>query len=81
MNFWRWYLQLFKQIPFKGMGSSQHTERIRWINRWPRVEYMGGVLIIAMGIVGSVCTSLWFILLIPVGITVIANGYWREFKR
>ena len=70
MSFWKWYL-----------GNCKNLRNLLEQTSFTFVEYLGGIFIIVIGGVGAVGTSLWFIPLIPVGITVMAHAYWREFEK
>lgn len=67
MNFWRWYLKKCKD----SLSCKEINEFLILV----------GSVIIALGIVGSIYASPWFLLLVPAGITTIAHAYWREFKK
>jgi len=67
MNFWRWYLGSLKGF-------------IKYYS--PFFECVCGIVIgTTLVIMGVAFISLWFLLLIPVAITLVAHAYWRQFRR
>jgi len=72
-SFWRWYLKGCKSLLSWGVEFFREV--------FTAFEYLAGIAIGATGIIFSIFSSLWFLLLIPVGITLTAHGYWREFVR
>ena len=68
-DFWSWYLRNFKQVCCVGSLSC-------FLNR---LEFTFGVLfvVIGSGIVVQYLSPYWLFIIIPIGITLIAHGYWR----
>jgi len=69
MNFWRWYLGSLKHFSVTFFLTLKYFAD-------PLFEYVCGIVIgTSLVIIGAAFISLWFLLLIPVAITLVAHAY------
>jgi len=66
MVFWKWYLAQIKDL-LKLILS--------------QLELIGGIILVVAGVIAGIYDSLWFLFLVPVGITAIAHSSWRELSK
>ncbi len=78
MNFWRWYLGI---LSLKGASKRIFSADNEFAVGC--VVAVAGLIIGPLGIIagGAMPLALWFIVLIPIGVTIAAHGYWRRFKK
>jgi len=72
-GFWKWYLGVWKWLI--------SLRWVRFVATEAATEYIAGLLVIIVGVLGTFMTSPWFLLLIVAGINIAAHGFWRLFVK
>lgn len=68
-GFWKWYLEGLEEIV-----------SFKWLSSEPGEALVGAVIFVA-GMILAIALSAWFLLLVLVGATLAAHGYWRQFRK